>query len=58
MKPEDLKNPDGLKSTQSEDEKSEMPAANEEIKMRRLLKKLTKEFLELLVVLPVRNRKK
>ena len=29
MKPEDLKNPDGLKSTQSEDNKSEMPAANE-----------------------------
>ncbi|MFW6351500.1 MAG: DUF349 domain-containing protein [Bacteroidota bacterium] len=29
MKPEDLKNPDGLKSTQNEDDKSGLPADNE-----------------------------
>ncbi len=43
MKPEDLKNPDGLKSTQSEEKKSEMPASNEEIKNEKTAEKADKK---------------
>ncbi len=39
MKPEDLKNPDGLKSTQNEDDKTGLPANNEETKKEAPAKK-------------------